>query len=113
MIVDNAKCNDAGNKAIGSTNIPQQYDDYVLTETVPLRDDTNLRRIAVEVVDKMEQEFSSRFASTNTLLWSAMESLSPSSETFLDVKCLEPFYIIRHSDTCYQTENDRRVIGNG
>ena len=60
LIVDNAKCNDAGNKPIRSTNIPQQYDDYVLTGTVPLRDDANLRRITVEV-DRMEQEFSSRF----------------------------------------------------
>ena len=54
LIVDNVKCNDAGNKPIRSTNIPQQYNDYVLTETVPLRDDANLRRIAVEVVDRME-----------------------------------------------------------
>ena len=50
LIVDNAKCNDAGNKPIRSTNIPQQYDEDVLTETVPLRDDANLRRIAVEFV---------------------------------------------------------------
>ena len=53
---------------------------------------TMLRGIAVECVDRMEQEFSNRFSSENTILWSSMESLLPSSVKYLDVNHLEPFF---------------------
>ena len=51
-----------------------------------------LRRITVECVDQMEEEFSHRFSNENTELWASMEALLPNSKYFMDVEHLYPLF---------------------
>ena len=54
---------------VRTSTVPRQFENFVVTEPLPARDDDNLRRIDVECVDRMEQEFSNRFSNENTILW--------------------------------------------
>ena len=72
--------------------VPRRLDDFFVTDRLPPREDTDLRRISVECLDQLEEEFSRRFSQENTALWSSMECLLPSSANFMDTKQLEPLF---------------------
>ena len=47
-------------RLVRTSIVPREFDSFVVTELLAAHD--NLRRIAVECVDSMEQEFSNRFS---------------------------------------------------
>lgn len=76
-----------------STNLPSYLRDSVITDFVPNRDNVNLRAVVTKCVDRMEEDFSRRFSSENTDVWSSMECLLPSwKDEFMDSKRLEPLF---------------------
>ena len=60
-IIDGANSSNNALQLVRTSIIPRQFDNFVVTEPLPARDEDNLCRIAVECVDRMEQEFSNRF----------------------------------------------------
>ena len=94
-IIETRKGVDSSRRSSRSTNLPSYLrDDSVITDIVPNRDDVNLRAVVAMTVDRMEEEFSRRFSSENTDVWSSMECLLPSAskESFLDSDSLEPLF---------------------
>lgn len=75
-----------------TTRVPGHLQDYILTEPLPTNDSKDLRRVVVECLDMLENDFCKRFSSENTVIWNSMEGLLPSSENFLDLRKLEPLF---------------------
>ena len=71
---------------------PPRMEDFFITERLPGNEPDSLHQTAKECLDTLETDFSRRFATENTVLWSSMECLLPSSSDFLCAKKLKPFY---------------------
>ena len=75
-------------------NLPSHLSNSVITDTIPIRVETNLRQAVTMIIDRMEEEFSRRFASENTSVWSPMQCLLPtvSYASFLDPERLDTLF---------------------
>ena len=90
-IISEAKASSSTTSSdVRTCNIPSHLEDYVIAEHLPIH--AELRRITVECVDKMEEEFSHRLSAENTELWTPMEALLPNSKYFMDVEHLSPLF---------------------
>ena len=65
-IVGEVKSRQEDNMSPPSTSrtrkVPGRLDDFFVTDRLPPREDTDLRRISVECLDQLEEEFSRRFS---------------------------------------------------
>ena len=69
--------------------IPKHLSDSVITATLPqfhaCEDSKNLKSLANEILDCLEEEFAERFSEENTGIWISLKALLPSNdEHFLD-----------------------------
>ena len=85
---------DSGEEEEGVKRVRKQprMEDFLITERLPGNKQENLHQVAIKCLDFLEQDFARRFSEQNTKLWLSMESLLPTSSSFLDEKQLEPFY---------------------
>ena len=68
-------------------------DDYLITGLLSSNEENRSRKqIYAETLDLLENEFNRRFASNNTVLWTAMEALHPHAEKFLNADALTPLF---------------------
>ena len=77
---------------VRTCSIPSHLEDYIITEHLPMYHHAELRRITVECVDQMEEEFSHRFSDENTEVWASMEALLPNSKYFMAIEHLYPLF---------------------
>ncbi|KAK0144461.1 Zinc finger MYM-type protein 1 [Merluccius polli] len=77
---------------------------YVVEETVGQQQgdtdegDTELRRLFYSTLDAVGEEMSKRFSERNSELMTALQSLDPNSETFLDVKHVKPILTLSSTE---------------
>ena len=75
--------------------IPKHLSDSVITAPLPqfhaCEDSKNLKSLANEILDCLEEEFTERFSEENTGIWISLKALLPSNEEhFLDPERLQP-----------------------
>ena len=74
-------------------SLPMHFNDFIVTEHVPSKSHARPKvEVFKEPLYLIETEFNSRFASSNTILWEAMETLSPRSSNVLNYETLIPLY---------------------
>ena len=85
-------------RAKQNTCATQYFHDFIISEHIPSegRLRSNLE-IYAQTLDVLLFKFDRRFSSDSTVLWKAMEALSPTSNNFMDFGTLKPLY--EHSVT--------------
>ena len=75
------------------SSLPMHLNELIITEHIPSKSHARSKvEVFKEALHLIETEFNSRFASSNTILWEAMEALSPRSSNFLNYETLIPLY---------------------
>ena len=96
--VDEITVSGITNRPTRSKNLPARFysDDILLTERFSKSTSNsslpNLERLAIEIIDNVDAQFTERFSKNNTQLWTSYEVLNPHTDKFLDPYSLRPLY---------------------